>query len=85
MATKVGFMQRNIEVSDEENAGEVAAPVEDDSIAKLMAAHADAVEEPFVINGETVCGSTGKPGVVKRKGSWTLIRIEPTLQTTRPT
>lgn len=43
---------KTVEVSDEEDAGEGSAPVEDDTIAKLLAAHVDAVGQPLVINGE---------------------------------
>ena len=53
---------KNVEVSDEEDAGEGGAPVEDDTIAKLLAAHVDAVAQPLVINGGVVCGPTGTPG-----------------------
>jgi hypothetical protein len=53
---------KNVEVSDEGDAGEGSAPVEGDTIAKLLAAHVDAVGQPLVINGEAVCGATGTPG-----------------------
>jgi hypothetical protein len=53
---------KNVEVSDEGDAEEGSAPAEDDSIAQLLAAHVDAVGQPLVINGETVCGTTGTPG-----------------------
>jgi len=53
---------KNVEVSDEEDAGEGGTPAESDVIAKLLAAHVDAVGQPLVVNGETVCGPMGKPG-----------------------
>jgi len=53
---------KNAEVSDEGDAVEGNAPVEDDIIAKLLAAHVDAIGQPLTINGETVCGPTGKAG-----------------------
>lgn len=49
-------------MSDEEDAGEGSAPVEDDTIAKLLAAHVAAVGQSLVINGEAVCGPSGTPG-----------------------
>src|ERR1700733_8850778 len=58
---------KNVEVSDEEDAGEGSAPVEDDTIAKLLAAHVDAAGQPPVINGEAVCGPTGTPGHDEKK------------------
>ena len=59
---------KNVEVSDEADAAEgPAAPVEDDAIAKLLAAHVDAVGAPLVIGGTTVCGPTGKPGNDEKK------------------
>jgi hypothetical protein len=54
-------------VSDEEDAAEASAPVEGDTIAKLLAAHVDAVGQPLVINGETVCGPTGTSGIDDKK------------------
>jgi hypothetical protein len=58
---------KNVEVSDEEDAAEAGGPVEDESISKLLAAHVDAVGQPLVIAGETVCGPTGKSGNDDRK------------------
>lgn len=59
---------KNVEVSDEEDANEAGgAPVEDDNIAKLLGAHADAVGQPLVIGRETVCGPLGKPGNDEKK------------------
>jgi hypothetical protein len=53
---------QNVEVSDEEDAGEAGAVVEDDTIAKLLAGHTDAVGQPLVVNGENVCGPLGTAG-----------------------
>jgi len=53
---------KNVQVSDEEDAGEAGAVVEDDTIAKLLAGHTDAVGQPLVINGENVCGPLGTAG-----------------------
>jgi hypothetical protein len=58
---------KNVEVSDEEDAEEASGPVEDESIAKLLAAHVDAVGQPLVVNGETVCGPTGTAGDDEKK------------------
>ena len=59
------FAQR-VEVQDEGDADEDTG-VEDDIVAKLLAAHTDAVGQPLVINGETVCGPTGKASDDKKK------------------
>jgi hypothetical protein len=53
---------KNVAVSDEEDAGEGVAVVEDDTIAKLLAAHTDAVGQPLIVNGENVCGALGTAG-----------------------
>ncbi len=45
---------RNVAISDEEDAGEGGA-VEDDLINQLLSAHSDAVGQPLVIHGESVC------------------------------
>jgi hypothetical protein len=57
---------RNVQVQDEGDANE-GGGVEDDIVAKLLAAHTDAVAQPLVINGETVCDPLGKPGNDDRK------------------
>jgi Bacterial SH3 domain len=58
----------NVAVSDEEDAGEGGtAPVENDVIAKMLAAHVDAVGQPLVIDGQTVCGPVGTAGSDDRK------------------
>ena len=58
----------NVSVSDEEDAGEGGTvPVENDVIAKMLAAHVDAVGQPLVINGQTVCGPAGTAGSDDRK------------------
>jgi hypothetical protein len=46
-----------IDVPDEEDAEEHTSDT--DIVAKLLAAHTDAVGKPLVENGETVCGPTG--------------------------
>src|SRR5450755_2016507 len=53
---------KNVDVSDEEDAAEAASSVEDEGIDKLLAAHVDAVGQPLVIGGDTVCGPTGTAG-----------------------
>lgn len=58
---------KNVNVSDEEDAGESGTIVEDDTIAKLLAGHTDAGGQPLVINGETVCGPLGTAGNDDRK------------------
>jgi uncharacterized protein YgiM (DUF1202 family) len=57
---------KNVEVQDEGDASEGSA-VEDDIIAKLLAAHTDAIGQPLVINGTTVCGPTGTATDDKKK------------------
>jgi hypothetical protein len=46
---------KNVEVSDDEDAGEGSAPIEDDTIAKLLAAHVDAVGQSLVIWARDTC------------------------------
>jgi hypothetical protein len=58
---------KNVEISDEEDAGEAGAVVEDDTIAKLLAAHTDAVGQPLVVNGQNVCGPLGTAGSDDKK------------------
>lgn len=52
----------NVEVSDEQDAGEGGGPADDDLIAKLISVRTDAVGQPLIINGQTVCGPTGTAG-----------------------
>ena len=59
--------KRNVEVQDEGDADEEPSRAEDDVVAKLLAAHTEAVGQPLVINGETVCGPTGKADNDKKK------------------
>ena len=58
---------KNVEVSDEEDAGEGNGPSDSDLISQLLSVHSDAVGQPLVINGETVCGPTGTAGSDARK------------------
>lgn len=59
--------KKNVEVQDEGDAEEGAARTEDDVVAKLLAAHTEAIGQPLVINGETVCGPVGNADNDKKK------------------
>jgi hypothetical protein len=56
----------NVEVQDEGDTDEGHGN-ESDLIAKLIAAHQDAVGQPLVINGQTVCGPLGNTDDPKKK------------------
>jgi uncharacterized protein YgiM (DUF1202 family) len=56
----------NVAVQDEGDANE-GNGVEDDLVSKLLAAHTNAVGQPLVIDGETVCGPTGTPTTDAKK------------------
>lgn len=59
----------NVEVSDEGDAGDGSGPADGDLIAKLLSAHTDAVGQPLIVNGQTVCGPTGTAGNDDRKAA----------------
>lgn len=60
-------LANRVEVSDEQDAGESGGPADDDLIAKLLSGRTDAVGQPLIINGQTVCGPTGTAGNDDRK------------------
>jgi uncharacterized protein YgiM (DUF1202 family) len=57
----------NVQVQDEGDSNEPAGP-DSSLISNLLAAHSDAVGQPLVENGTTVCGATGDATDDKRKG-----------------